>query len=528
PAFSLILCTAIAAPAQTPKPDAGDSRDTRVEKLYQSITIRATPLEPIFELRNAETFRRTLFSRDDQVLHLLDLGINAGQHEGGGKSLEIRRYGFNLDHGGVNGGLKIMIDNIQQNQGTQGHGQGYLGALKSLTPELVEEVDIINGPFNAEYGDFSGLGVVHIRLRESLPEKYTLRGQVGSFDSRRAFLGWSPLWKDTEAVFGYEVSDADGPFLKPLGYRRDNLTGNMTRTLRASRSAGLRFNLGRNDFNSSGQLPLDEVAAGRLDRFGFLDPGDGGQARAGSASLFLRRENSDGSVWKVDGFLARSLFDLYSNFTFFLNDPAHGDGIQQHDSRLQQGANIQYLRPQRAGPVVGTLATGANFHANQVNVGLYPRVNRTPLGVTTRAQAAITNAAGYLQESLSLLGGRLQLGGGIRYDVFRFDLDDRVDPVSSRAAAAGRWQPKASFAWKPASRVPVTAYANYGRGISSLDARGITASERGAHLATTDFYQAGLSHAGRRTSLVAGMFWISRSDEIVYIPDDGSLEFNGP
>ena len=58
---------------------------------------------------------------------MLDGGINAGQHEGGGKSVEIRRFGFNLDHGGVNGGLKVLVDDVQQNQGTQGHGQGYLG-----------------------------------------------------------------------------------------------------------------------------------------------------------------------------------------------------------------------------------------------------------------------------------------------------------------------------------------------------------------------------------------------------------------
>ena len=46
-----------------------------------------------------------------------------------------RRVQLNLDHGGVNGGLKVLVDNIQQNQGTQGHGQGYLGSLKSVTPE---------------------------------------------------------------------------------------------------------------------------------------------------------------------------------------------------------------------------------------------------------------------------------------------------------------------------------------------------------------------------------------------------------
>jgi hypothetical protein len=45
--------------------------------------------------------------------------------------------------------------------------------LKSLSPELIEEATIINGPFSPEYGDFSGLGVVHIRLRESFPDILT-------------------------------------------------------------------------------------------------------------------------------------------------------------------------------------------------------------------------------------------------------------------------------------------------------------------------------------------------------------------
>src|SRR5262245_10843606 len=83
---------------------------------HQSVTVSAR------ELQNSEVFERTLFTRDDQLIQQLDSGIDAGQHEGGGKSLEIRRFGFNLDHGGVNGGLKVMVDDVQQNQGTQGHG----------------------------------------------------------------------------------------------------------------------------------------------------------------------------------------------------------------------------------------------------------------------------------------------------------------------------------------------------------------------------------------------------------------------
>src|SRR5947209_8380918 len=110
-----------------------------IPPVYTSITVTAAPsdVDPTAETKPSEVFSRTLFSRDDQIFHVLDSGINAGQHEGGGKSLEIRRFGFNLDHGGVNGGLKVLVNDVPQNQTTQGHGQGYLGSLKSISPELV-------------------------------------------------------------------------------------------------------------------------------------------------------------------------------------------------------------------------------------------------------------------------------------------------------------------------------------------------------------------------------------------------------
>ncbi|MEK7408984.1 MAG: TonB-dependent receptor [Acidobacteriota bacterium] len=499
-----------------------------IPPLHQTIVITASPDEPAFDRRDAELFRRTLFSRDDQVLHVLDAGISAGQHEGGGKSVEVRRFGFNLDHGGVNGGLKMLVDNVQQNQGTQGHGQGYLGALKSLIPELVEEVRIINGPFSAEYGDFSGLGVVHIRLRESLPDQWTARFQGGSFLTRRAFLGYSPLLKAGDALVAYEGSRTDGPFQEPLGYARDNVTANLTRRLPSQRSLGFKLNAGRNDFNSSGQLPLDEVSAGRLDPFGSLSAGDGGRGQSGTLGLNYRSEAASGAVWNADAFLARSLLDLYSNFTFFLNNPEAGDALQQHDSRLQQGANLQYLRSHRLAGIPGLLTAGASFHDNQINVGLYPRLGRTPTGVTTRAHAHVTNGAGYLQDTLSLLNGRLRAGLGLRYDLFRFGVEDRAQPAASGVHHAGQVQPKWNLAVTPSRRWPLTLYVHYGRGISSSDARGVVRSASSRRLAATDFYQLGATHQFRRVSLITDLFWIDRSNELVYVPDDGSLEFMGP
>ncbi|MCA1614742.1 MAG: TonB-dependent receptor [Acidobacteria bacterium] len=530
-----------------------------VPPIHESIVIVDSSLDPGVERRNEEVYRGALFSRDDQLFDTLAAGINAGQHEGGGKSLEVRRFGFNMDHGGLFGGFKVLVDDVQQNFGTQGHGQGYLGQLKSLTPELVEGVEVLNGPFSAQYGDFSGLGVAHVRTRESLPDVMTARVQGGSFDTFRGFLAYSPVLKNGAGFIAYEASRTNGPFVSPLRYRRDNLTGNYTRNLGGKSALGFKLNLGRNDFSSSGQIPLDEVAAGRLDRFGFIDADNGGRVRGGTAAVYYRRELDGGGLLKADGFLTRSLFDLWSNFTFHLNDPEFGDEIQQHDSRLQEGTNVQYVRPHTLFGARALLTAGGNLQSFQTNVGLYPSAGRdpgradllrsvpsgcpfeddparpglpdrfnSPCFLLTSARARVTNPGVYAQQAVDLFGGRLHLGGGLRYDYFRFNVEDLIRPAFSGARGEGRIQPKASLAYTPSHSFPATVHFNYGRGISSQDARGVARRPESPRVATTDFYQLGTSHNFGRFSASAHLFLIDNSNQQVYIPDDGSIEFAGP
>ena len=494
----------------------------------KSVVIVSATLDPGIDRRNDEVYSKTLFQRDDQLLETLDGGINAGQHEGGGKSLEVRRFGFNLDHGGVNGGLKVVVNDLPQNQASQGHGQGYLGALKTLTPELVQEVNILNGPFSAEYGDFSGLGVVQIRTRESLPEQVTVRLQGGSFDTFRSFLGYSPEIANADAFISYEGSYTNGPFQNHLRYKRNNVTGNYTWHLTEHQDVGFKLNFGTNDFSSSGQLPLDLVATGELDRFGYIDPSDGGRVRLGTAAAYYRTEFNSGDSFKADVFVGRSLFDLYSNFTFFLNDPEHGDGFQQHDSRLQEGANIQYQHLYRLLGARTLLTIGGNYYENQVNVSLYPREGRQPLGVTERSHLVFPNFAGYAQQGMDFLGGRLHFEGGLRWDYFTWNDQDQVKPNISGTENAARLQPKAAIAYNISRRVPVTLSFNYGRGISTQDARGIVERPDSPRIATTDFYQAGAAYNFHKFSFCTDLFLIDRSNEQVYVPDDGTFELKGP
>jgi outer membrane receptor protein involved in Fe transport len=128
-----------------------------------------------------------------------------------------------------------------------------------------------------------------------------------------------------------------------------------------------------------------------------------------------------------------------------------------------------------------------------------------------------------------LAGGRVQLGGGLRWDVFRYAITDLVETEYSGSETSARLQPKASLAYSPFAGLPFKAFFNYGRAIASLDARGAVRQPGGPLIATTDFLQWGVQQSlGSRISLFGDFFHIDTSNQLVYIPDDGSLEFTDP
>ena len=183
------------------------------------------------------------------------------------------------------------------------------------------------------------------------------------------------------------------------------------------------------------------MAAGRLDRFGFIDPFDGGRVRLGTLATYCKRALPMATFSRSTGSWAARLFDLYSNFTFFLEhylptDPIKGDEIQQHDSRLQEGFNTQYLHPYHLFGHSSLLTLGSNFHDNQINVGLNQTIERRIQEVHTSAHAHVTNVAGYAQQGMDFLHQRVHFDAGLRIDYFRFDVNDHLVPADSGVQGA--------------------------------------------------------------------------------------------
>jgi len=132
------------------------------------------------------------------------------------------------------------------------------------------------------------LGVVHIRLKETLPDKLMLRMQGGSFGAYRSLINYSPELEHADAFISYEHAYTDGPFINPAATDATTSPQLHPEDFR-QRSARPQTKLRSHDFYSSGQIPLDLVSTGQLDHFGFIDPNDGGNVKLGTLGVYYRK-----------------------------------------------------------------------------------------------------------------------------------------------------------------------------------------------------------------------------------------------
>jgi len=86
------------------------------------------------------------------------------------------------------------------------------------------------------------------------------------------------------------------------------------------------------------------VQAGRLDRFGAIDPSEGGQTKRTTGNLRFHHDNARGGTVFAEAYFQYYRMDLFTNFTFFLDNPINGDGIEQNDRRYLWGGTSAIVK----------------------------------------------------------------------------------------------------------------------------------------------------------------------------------------
>jgi hypothetical protein len=464
-----------------------------------------------------------------QELLRLTPGLVIAQHGGGGKAEQIFLRGFDADHGTD---VAISVDGSPVNMVSHGHGQGYAD-LHFLIPEVVERVDVRKGPYDARDGDFATAGAVTFRTRDRIPEPL-VAVRYGSFRTGRA-LAMAPFGGDATRPGGYvalAANTARGPFESPQDYGRLTFFGKYTAPI----SDGVDLFASASGFgarwNQSGQVPERAVESGLIGRFGSIDPSEGGDTERYDVNVGLRSEGDETSQWEVRAFGARYDFQLFSNFTFFLNDPVSGDGIEQTDDRYLGGVQGTY---RHLSPLLGrdgAWLLGAGARMDRADVALFHQRERERLGTRVDTRIAQANFFSWVQREIAL-SERVRLQVGVRSDLFRFRTDDRLVGVDRELphASGVRWRgivsPKANLAVRIAPTTDL--YVNTGTGFHSNDARDVIQSRHTDRvLPRAVGAEIGTRHTWSRGSVAAALWRLDLQSELVYVGDEGITEANGP
>jgi outer membrane receptor protein involved in Fe transport len=460
--------------------------------------------------------------RPADVLRLVP-GLIINQHQGGGKAEQYLLRGFDADHGTD---LALFVDGLPVNLRSHAHGQGYAD-LHFLIPETVKAVEVVKGPYFPEYGDFETAGAILFVTRDYVEEN-TLEVGGGSFNTQRYVALISPTRDALKTLIAFEGYRSDGPFEHPNGYLRFNLFAKASANIAEDMKLAVWASLYRAEWHGSGQIPERAIRSGLIDRFGAIDPNEGGVTQRTNLNIDYSWRVTDTQLFAVHVYGSYYALSLFNDFTLFLNDPEHGDMINQRDRRFVAGADTQYAIRSTPFGIPVTSTAGFQYRIDIPHVVLANAVQRHQVGRVQDVSIVEQSYSPYVKFDLTPIE-KVRLVTGARGDIFRFQGTEHVDttePFETRDVTKARPNVKANLILGP--WVATELFANFGTGFHSNDARAVLINPSLDALPTAKGYEFGFrTRALPRTDIFATYWFLDLSSELVFVGDDGTTEARG-
>lgn len=554
---------------ETPRVDAGSmgltvSGDGRRASLEELVVEAKKPLSAASaqEIR-ARDFDLRPHATTQEVLQNVP-GLVVSQHQGGGKAMQYLIRGFDADHGTD---FAIFVDGVPVNLVSHAHGQGYAD-MNYVIPETIQDLKLWKGPYFAQFGDFMNAGALEVQTRDEVEENSFL-AEGASFDTARFLFQASPKVGPGKTYLAAQAYTTNGPFIHPNNYWAYNFL--LKYTLEPTPTSALRASaiVYDADWDASGEIPLRAVdgrypngepfTGPRLDRFGAIDPTEGGKTDYQSLNLQYtnRLTPTDDLSVQVYGFRYR--LALWSNFTFFrftglrfLRDAdgnvvdtgdapgipganyLPGDGIEQDDERFTYGLNSKYTKLWEIGPVGMQTQLGLQNRNDSIDIALHRQVRRKRFFTVNDLHIDESSVSGYLQQQV-IFNEWLRFEGGVRGDQFFFstrnslpnqDPDPNFESVFiDGGTQSGIVSPKANVILSPLPNTDF--YFNFGTGFHSNDARVAILTKGGDFDPLTRSIGA---EFGSRTRLMdsldlaAALWWLDLDSELVFSGDSGVVD----
>jgi outer membrane receptor protein involved in Fe transport len=476
--------------------------------------------------------------RPGQLLETVP-GLIVTLHSGEGKANQYLMRGYNLDHGTD---LETTVDGMPINQPTHAHGQGYTD-LNFMIPELADGISYTKGPYYADVGDFGAVGSVHIAYRDAIQDQVSTT--AGTLGFQRIFTAGSQAFGGGHLSAAAEVQHYDGPFATPDDARKENLV--------------LRYGAGDEHdgysvtamyyhqiWTNTTDIPLRAVSTGLVaDRFGTLDPSDGGHAQRGSLSINYHAPLGGGQ-FSASGYFIYNQLHIFNDFTHFLSDPVHGDQEDQFENRHVSGGAASYTVAVPLGAISNDICIGGLVRYDSLGVGRSPSEDQVPLAPRDAPASFSNNDQAYLFSGAAYVFATTRWSSSIRTVLgFREDyqhgtdidylaaLHETAGYTNGGTAAQSLPQPKGSLIYTPNGSLEF--YLSAGRGFHSADLRGVnqdTSVDLGLPhtplLARQEGQEVGMRAApARNLALTVAVYNLWQQSETTINPDVGQ-DIAGP
>ena len=419
--------------------DLIDRSDSASEGLITQIEIRERP-----------------FFRSSDLFEYIP-GMVAVHHSGGGKGSLFFLRGINLDHGTD---FLMRFEGMPVNIRSHAHGNGYIDA-NFVIPELIKSISYTKGTHLAEIGDFSSIATSSFETLDFL-DQGLIKFTQGRNSYKRLMAMNSLSLKKGDLIVAAEIKSNDGPWIYPEDSQFYNLFTKYTTNIFGMKSEII-STFYKSDWNATDQIPLRSFKAGDIDRYGAIDPSQGGETER--VNLIFNLSDDDISL---HSFFSRYSFNLFGNPTYFLNDKINGDQIEQEDDRwtfgfrAEKNYSVDFLKKS------STLQIGAELQHDDISdLNLFSTKERSRLS-SIREDTVSESSFGFYTRIQTNWNEKFKSYLGFRFDSFSWDVSSSLI-VNSGKGSDTKLNPKIDLVYLINPRWELTL--NYGQGFHSNDVR---------------------------------------------------------
>ena len=461
--------------------------------------------------------------RNTQELLRLVPGLFIAQHAGGGKAEQIFLRGFDSDHGTD---VQVSVDGLPVNMVSHAHGQGYADS-HFIIPETINNIDFGAGPYYTQHGNFNTAGYIAFSTYNNI-SKSRIQIEAGRYNTFRTLALIDLLKKNKDKQSAYiagEFNYTDGPTVNKQNFNRFNVFGKYNLAVSSNSQLTVSASGFKNKWDASGQIPERAVEDGTIDRFGSIDPSEGGHTERYNANVLLNHRFQNGTTWENQAYYTRNNFSLYSDFTFYLNDPVNADEINQAEKRNILGylSRLSHKNIYSHWTLNSTFGASIRYDATQ-NTYLAHTIKRRFLDYVKLGDIKEANAFAYIQEQISI--GNFFIDAGIRYDYLHFDYFDKLNTQQLPVQCKSIISPKLNIQYTINEKVQL--FVKGGKSFHSNDTR-VVVENNGLEILPAA-YGADLGVILKPANglwLSIAAWYLRLNQEFVYVGDEGVIEPSG-